>query len=323
MEKGIILSTKELALQKVLAMFLSLLLIIGIALVFHFPQVSLSLAMSAFLTSSVFWELPSQQEKIRVFIKMILALISLQFTIGFTENYRVVQLLAAVAVTFCIFEIFDNRAAGLAVLLVGYVSFFTKVSFESLLNNCFEFFMGMSVAAMVSLFRPKQVKAQAQQFSKRTDSLKLTMETLLALITAELFHLKQGVWVVLTIFFIQLAKGEGNQLVDLVKKRILAVPAGLFCGILFLSVFTYLNYQFFYIIPLLGGIGFFLLFSKGDFLGFSLFFMFTFMIFGDYKSGVLKEFHPWQFLFARSLATLIGAVIAIVFDKYWSLGKDD
>ena len=71
MEKGIILSTKELALQKVLAMFLSLLLIIGIALVFHFPQVSLSLAMSAFLSSSVFWELSSQQEKIRVFIKRL------------------------------------------------------------------------------------------------------------------------------------------------------------------------------------------------------------------------------------------------------------
>jgi hypothetical protein len=76
-----------------------------------------------------------------------------------------------------------------------------------------------------------------------------------------------------------------------------------------------LDYRLAYLTLLFGATGFFMLYYRHDFFWFSLFFMFAFTVCADWMSGALRDFHFMQFLFARSLATAIGAALLLIIEK--------
>ena len=222
---------------------------------------------------------------------------------------------------------FDNKSAVMVIFISSYLNYFDNSNFYVAMSRVIELSISALVAYVSSyighLFLPFQSSKSGIQVYTSKDKISIVCEIFTAILLANLFSLKQGIWVILTIFFIRLAIDEIHTVEKLSARRILSVPLGLWFGIIFLSSLTYLNYRFFYLVPFLGTFGFFALYYWGSFFFFSLFFMFTFMIYTDYSVGVYNEFHPWQFLLGRSLATLYGALIIIVFNRLIKTGESE
>ncbi len=304
--------------QKVLTMLIALIVILGLIIIFHFPSTNYQqVAVASFLSSTIFFEQSSQYENFSLLWRMYLGIISLEFIIGMTANYPIVQLIFFLVAVFFILRLIKNRNAAITVILIGYLNYYVTVDFTELINSSFELLISLSVGSLFGFVGQKILNLQKKQSNVQSFSLQETIHLcallLLGSIIAELVNFHQRSWIVLTILFIYLAQNTANDLTIVAKQRIFSVPLGLWAGIIFLSNFTYLNYHFFYLIPLFGATGFFMLFYRGNFFLFSLFFMFSFMVIADYQTGYLHAFHSWQLLFYRSIATLIGAMLVIIF----------
>lgn len=120
---------------------------------------------------------------------------------------------------------------------------------------------------------------------------------------------------ILTIIFIYLAKTPDKQNITLARQRIISVPAGIILGGIYSGSAVIFDYRWAYLAPLIGAASFFVLFYYNDFFSFSLLFLFAFTVYADWSNGTLHEFNFQQLLFARSLATVIGAWILLIIEK--------
>ena len=134
---------------------------------------------------------------------------------------------------------------------------------------------------------------------------------------SNVLKLSQGPWIMLTIVFIYLAVNETQDHVYFSKRRIFSVPLGLFLGAMYMSCLVYFNYQFIYLIPLLGALGFFILYYYDDYFFFTVMFMVAFSIYADWATGDMHQFHIREMILSRSLATTIGIVLVLLFQTYF------
>ena len=140
-----------------------------------------------------------------------------------------------------------------------------------------------------------------------------------ALFLCKLLAMPQGIWIVLTVIFIYMIRQPGESSQSLVRQRIFSVPAGILLGGIYSGSAVAMDYRLAYLMPLIGAAGFFMLYYRHNFFSFSLFFMFAFTIYADWMSGTFRTFNFAQFLLARTLATIIGAVILLTLEKISSI----
>ena len=126
----------------------------------------------------------------------------------------------------------------------------------------------------------------------------------------------QGIWIILTIIFIYMNRQPGTDNIRLARQRIFSVPAGILLGGIYSGSAVMLDYRLAYLMLLIGAVGFFMLYYRNDFFAFSLFFMFAFTVYADWMNGSLRGFNFGQLLLARTLATVIGVTVLLMFEKF-------
>jgi hypothetical protein len=313
------------ALHKSFTLLIAVLLMVVICSFNHLPYFNVQIVVFAFLASSVLFEVKENLERLRLLLKIYLSTSILQILMGISHNYLFAELILITCASAMILSWVDNRSAVMVIFINSYLNYFDNANFNVAISRVIELSISSFVAYLSSyighIFLPFPSKNITPQLYSKNEKISIICEILTAILLANLFSLKQGIWVILTIFFIRLAIDETHTIEKLSARRILSVPLGLWFGIIFISSLTYLNYRFFYLVPFLGVCGFFTLYYYGNFFFFSLFFMFTFMIYTDYSVGVYNEFHPWQLLLGRSLATLYGALIVIIFTRIIKIGE--
>ena len=136
-----------------------------------------------------------------------------------------------------------------------------------------------------------------------------------AVVLYKVLSMPQGIWIILTIIFIYIVQLSAAESCKLVRQRILTVPAGIILGGVYSGTLTAFDYRMAYLGPLIGAVGFFMLYYRHDFFRFTMLFMVAFTICADWLAGTAHEFNFLQLLAGRSLATVIGAAVFITVQK--------
>ncbi|MBQ9788664.1 MAG: hypothetical protein IJW31_03595 [Lentisphaeria bacterium] len=300
---------------KVCTLFITFLIMIIITAFCRFPSVNLQVIVFAFLSSTVLFDVESAAERFNLVCRMFLSVSILQFAAGILGAYPLLQIIVFSFFSWYIAAFIRDKSAVFVVLIAGSLDFFVANNYQNLINRIVILLVGTLVAlgvATCSRLLVKNIQIVNLQTTK-LNAFCLSLMICSGLLIVELFKLKQGIWVILTIFFIGFAANEYQKIVQLAKARIYSVPLGLLSGMLYLSCFTNLDYRFFYLMPFLGAIGFFILYYSGNYFFFSFFFMLCFMLYADLSMGSSREFHAWQLIFARSLSSWLGVAILVIF----------
>ena len=285
---------------------------------YRLPQASSLVVVFAFLSAVKVSNYPTWEMRLRILTGLLAGTIALQYTISATYNLPFINVLLPSAASALILKIMPHGAAYL-VLLCGFLSYSTDLSVYSVTERIIDITLAGLVALLVSSAAtsamPENIPSQTEAKLSNAKVLLVSWTLFCAIFLYKLLNMPQGIWIVLTIIFVYMTQDANESTVPLVRQRIFAVPAGILLGGLYSAAIVMFDYQLAYLAPLIGTAGFFMLYYRHDFFSFTLFFMFAFTLCADWQSGAWREFHFMQFLFARTLATAIGATLLLIIEK--------
>lgn len=304
--------------RRTVALLSSALLLVMSWAYFRFPHGNMLVATFAFLTSSLVVDVEGTANKIRLSLLMALYAAAAQFLVGITSEENLLRPLAAALFSFFTLATFPNRTGSCIILVVGYLACFAQGGTVPAVDRGIELFFTIFIILLVTFIAVHKGKTPA--FSapySLSFSFLIASELLLGHITALLLQLKQGPWVMLTILFIYQSVQKASSPEFLARNRIFSVPLGIFLGGWYMSCFCYFDYRFTYIVPLIGALGFWILYNYGNYFLFSVIFMMTFTILADWQLGDYHSFYLWDFLFSRSFSTLLGVILVLGGEKFF------
>ena len=297
---------------------LSAMLTISVAWgVLRIPDTDLPVAAFTFLTSAFLAD--ESSFRARTAMALVLALYSsaAQLLIAVTPGLPVLQITLSTCFAFFTFASLPDFRAGCIVLLTGYLSFFAPSGFLSACGRAIDIFCGIIVILVITALcglNKTQTQIKYSPCSIRK-SVALAAQLGAGNLIFQLFQLDQGPWIMLTILFITMAETPEASEKKLALQRIFAVPAGIIAGGFLLSTFSRIDPRLVYLVPFIGAAGFFFLYKQGNFFLFSLIFMVTITVFSDWMTGAYTQVHFRETLMARSLSSLIGAILTVIFRK--------
>ena len=282
---------------------------------FCFPQADLVVLSSCFLSTSVIFSIPSGWRRAAQLLPMSLSAAILQFLIGICREEKILLVILPVLTAALIFHYLPGRGASCAMCIAGFLSFFAPGGFLPAAERAWEIGLGIPMILTAGALFHSSVPEPAgfyETFSTK-ESCILAFMLGLGIWISESLKMAQGPWIMLTILFIcQFAYGSGDY-IRTSRDRIIATPAGLLLGGIYMGCLTYFDYRFIYLLVPIGVLGFYLLYRKNSFFLFTVFFMMTFSIYADWSTGDSRRFHFVELLFWRSAATLIGTGILLLF----------
>ena len=289
---------------------------------FRLPDANLLMVTFAFLATSVLYDVDGWKDRLKLSLIMALYASMLQFLVGICHQAKFLQVILPALFSFFTLRSLDNRCAACAVIIVGYLGFFAPGGFMPAIDRAIGIFVGviaiMLATALVGLvhLRHAYISTFGKPFTL-IEAWRITLMLGFGTFISNVLKLSQGPWIMLTIVFIYLAVNETQDHVYFSKRRIFSVPLGLFLGAMYMSCLVYFNYQFIYLIPLLGALGFFILYYYDDYFFFTVMFMVAFSIYADWATGDMHQFHIREMILSRSLATTIGIVLVLLFQTYF------
>ena len=282
------------------------------------PDVVLAIVVFAFLSAVRISDIASQEKRLQMLGSLIVGTAVLQYIISATAHLLFLNVLLPAAAGGVVLKIMVPASAH-QVLLTSFLTYSASQGAYAAAERFFDLLLAGFTAWIISSFAgAKNLPDVPEKTEKILPDGKILVETFTIFCAALLYRLlsmPQGIWIVLTVIFIYMVQRPEDDTVFLAKQRIFSVPAGIMLGGLYSAAVLMLDYRLAYLCLLFGAIGFFMLYYRHDFFWFSLFFMFAFTVCADWMSGALKDFHFMQFLFARSLATAIGAALLLVIEK--------
>ena len=285
---------------------------------FRMPDAVLAVVVFAFLSAVRLSSFASQEKRLRVLASLIAGTASLQYIISATDHLLFLNVLLPALAGGIVLKVMAPASA-YQVLLTGFLTYSASTGAYAATERFFDILLAGLVAWGVSSFAATEgLQTAPEAPEKMLPTGKIVIETFTIFCAALLYRflsMPQGIWIVLTVIFIYMVQSPAERTVFLVKQRIFSVPAGIMLGGLYSAAVVMLDYRLAYLTLLFGATGFFMLYYRHDFFWFSLFFMFAFTVCADWMSGALRDFHFMQFLFARSLATAIGAALLLVIEK--------
>ena len=286
---------------------------------FRMPESSLQIVVFAFFTAIKISDFASFVVRLKILAKMLIGAVILQYTISVTANFHLLNAFLPAMICFIILKKLSIGAA-YPVLLTGLQTYSATPGALAAAERSVDLLIAGATAWVITSLAAvpkKQLKTNAS-----SDPILTTYEAFIKALTVFcaifLYHIlsiPQGIWIILTVIFLYLVQSPEKRSIDLACQRIIAVPAGIILGGIYSSSAVIFDYRLAYLAPLVGTAGFFILFYFNDFFSFSLLFLFAFTVYADWGNGTFREFNFQQLLFARSLATAIGAGTLLIIEK--------
>ena len=278
--------------------------------VFRMPEANLLEVTFTSLVSALLADVSSFRSRFKLALLWGCYGSAAQFLISVSGGAPFLKILVSSLFAYFTFLTLDRRA-GCIVMLTGYLAFFAPSGFLPAAGRIFDLLVGVAVILIVTALgngsAVKEKSFTSCPYSSR-QALVIASELALGTFITELFQLRQGAWIMMTILFINMCKTPGVSEEKLALERILAVPAGIITGGLLLGTFYRIDQRLIWLLPFIGAAGFFILYSEGNFFLFSIIFMITLTLFADFLAGPYHKFHFWDSFFSRSFATLLGAL---------------
>ncbi len=282
------------------------------------PDGNLLIAVFAFLSAVRLAELKTTELRLRVLAGMIIAAAVLQYIISATHIVIPLNILLPAAASYFILKNLPAASAHPA-LLTGFLAYTAPPGALAAANRVIDILIAGSVALTISYLAAGNGLLNSSDKPGASLSVREAFTGSLTILCAVfLYHflsMKQGIWIILTIIFINLSRKPGECSSELIRQRIFSVPLGIMLGGMYSATAVSLDYRLAYLMILPGALGFFMLYYRHDFFSFSLFFMCAFTVYADWTTGTFREFHFLQLLSARSLATVIGAALLLFIEK--------
>lgn len=282
------------------------------------PDVVLSIIVFAFLSAVRLSDIASLEKRLQVLGSLIIGTAVLQYIISATCHLPFLNVLLPSAVGAAVLKLMEQASAH-QVLLTAFLTYSASAGAYAATERFFDILIAGFVAWIITSAAGAAILPSApEKPPEKLSSGKVFVETVTlfcAIFLYRVLSMPQGIWIVLTVIFIYMVQRPEDDILFLAKQRIFSVPAGIMLGGLYSGAVVMFDYRLAYLAVLFGAAGFFMLYYRHDFFYFSLFFMFAFTVGADWISGALRDFHFMQFLFARSLATLLGATLLLVIEK--------
>ena len=281
---------------------------------FRIPGDNLLVVVFTFLFSALLAGTSPFTDRLRLALTFAVYSATAQFLISVLFQFPFWQIVLSSAFAYLAFSTLPDLRAGCVVMIIGYLSYFAPHDFHSAVSRSIDIFIGVIIIMLVTtLCEINSKKDVGNNFSPCSGCRALVLATQLAAgnLISQMFRLRQGAWIMLTILFITMSESSKAPAEKLALQRIFAVPAGIVLGGFLLETFCRIDYRLVYLVPFLGAIGFFFLYNCGNFFIFSLFFMLTLTVFSDWMTGPYHRFHFWDTLFSRTAASLLGALLVL------------
>ena len=211
-----------------------------------------------------------------------------------------------------------RRAAGI-VMVVGQLAMASGYGFHIGVNRVIALVFSAVAALTASIFARRMAAVPPppvrQEGFTVAETARLAVLSMTGIWIWQAFRIPEGAWIPATPAFLYMVKAPGSDLHDFCAKRLYGTIAGLYAGMLFLSVLTFFDYRMIYLIPFLACFGFFLNFLTGNYLLYSLFFMMSFCLYGDFAAGSAARFHLFQLCLSRILCTAAGILLTLIFER--------
>lgn len=284
------------------------------------PGANLQMIVFAFLASSLLIE--SRFFSVRLHDAVIWACYgaSVQFLLSVTCEMPFLQTILSAGLVYFVFSTLPDHRVGCMIMLVGYLAFFAPAGWVAAVNRSMDLFTGiiiiMAVTALWNIgLERKEQNSISMKYSPYQAGM-LAAELGVGILLFRLLGLAQGPWIMLTVIFIRMSETPGEATTKLAFQRIFAVPLGIITGGFLLDTFCRVDERFIYLIPLIGASGFFMLYKNGDFFLFSYIFMITLTMFSNWMAGPYQRFDFWEIFFSRTVATLLGASLELLFPPF-------
>ena len=302
----------RLALHHTLILFAAGLTAIFLWVYLRLPQGYLLLVVFAFLSAVRIADFSSRQMRLQILLGMLFSTAILQYIVSATNNIPLINIFMPAAASWVILKKLPSASAYPA-LLPGFLAYSAAPGAYAAAERVFDLLLAGAASWLITLPIPGKIRLPDDNSAEHTVSPArafIDSFTLLsALFLYKILSMPQGIWIVLTPIFIFLARRPGEFGGELVRQRIFSVPAGILLGGVYSGTVVVFDYRLAYLAPLICAMGFFMLYYRHDFFLFSLFFMIAFTVCADWMTGTLHGFNFLQFLFARTLATIIGAAL--------------
>ena len=289
------------------------------------PQGNLLIAVFSFLSAVKISEYPLREQQLRVLAVITAGTVSMQFIVGATGHCQLLNLILPPLASYIFLRTMAPGTAYL-VLLTGFLAYSAPFGVYDAAGRSIDILIAAAAVMAINILLSGKLKKPADPVPEsplpRRRALLESLIIFCALLLCKLLAMPQGIWIVLTVIFIYMIRQPGESNRSLVRQRIFSVPLGILLGGIYSGSTVAVDYRLAYLMPLIGAVGFFTLYYRHNFFSFSLFFMFAFTIYADWMSGTYRAFNFAQFLFARTLATIIGAAILLFLEKLSSIGSD-
>lgn len=289
---------------------------------FRFPDANIMMVIFAFVGTSVLYDVDGWQNRLLLSSLMVIYAAALQFLIGICWQEKFLLAAAPAAFSFVIMRTFDNRGASCCSLLVGYLGFYANGGFVPSMNRAIGLFTAVAAVviatALVGLVHLRQ--NYDPTFSRpysTVEALRVSLALGFGTFIANATKMPQGPWIMLSVIFIYMAVSDKPRHAYFAGRRIYGVPLGLFLGGMYMANLTFFDYRFVYVIPFIGALAFFILFYFRSYFFFTVAFMVAFSIYVDWATGDLNGFHINELILARTLATVIGGGLVLLFEYFF------
>lgn len=283
------------------------------------PESSLQIIVFAFFSAVKISDFSSLSARLKTVAKMLTGAVILQYTISVTANFHLLNAFLPAMICFIILKKLPPETA-YPVLLTGVLTYSATPGAHNAAERSVDLLIAGATALIITSSAPASEKqsnnnSPSGQPLTTYEAFTKTLTVFCAIFLYHILSIPQGIWIILTVIFIYLAKTPDKQNITLARQRIISVPAGIILGGIYSGSAVIFDYRLAYLAPLIGAAGFFALFYYNDFFSFSLLFLFAFTVYADWSNGTFREFNFQQLLFARSLATVIGAWILLIIEK--------
>ena len=284
----------------------------------HLPEDNLLITVFAFLSSVRISDTASAELRWHMLSGMLLGSIFLQYIVSVNHNCFLLNTVLPLAAARIIIKHLPSGSV-FPVLLTGFLAYSATPGAYAAAERSIDILIAGIAAWSVSYLATVKKTPVETAFTEKplpAEKVCIVSRTVIcAVILYKILPVPQGIWIVLTAIFIYMVQKPEDRTINLVQQRIFSVPIGIFLGGLYSSAVVTFDYRFAYLAPLIGVVGFFMLYYKHDFFSFTLFFMFAFTVCADWLNGVGREINFLQLLFARSLATLIGTTVLLGIER--------
>jgi len=291
------------------------------------PGANLQMIVFSALVSGLLAEVTSLSSRLNTAALLVCYASSAQFLISITAPIPFLQITVSTLFAYFTFLTLPDLRAGCVVMLTGYLGLSAPPGFLPAIGRSIDLLAGIIIITAVTTLGNIPSKGQknihyVQRTSAARQALTLSAKLGIGALLAEILQLRQGMWVMMTLLFINMSKAPDSSGSRFAFQRIFAVPLGIIAGGFLLGTFYSIDNRFIWLLPFIGAMGFFILYNYGDFFLFSIIFMISLTCFSDWMAGTYHRFNFWESFFSRSIATLLGGLLELLLSQQQKIEKD-